>query len=464
VSALVACVHASALAQAPAGSDEIVATAPGAEAFDVLVAPAPGGLTLAGVVRRIVTTSPAVRRARKNVSGARAGVARARSAFFPRLELSASYTLLSPVERPPLVIDLGGGAGGIELPNAFPQYANNYVLLAAASVPVSDFFLTIVPTYRGAERLEVVAQARVDAQRIATAQRATEVFFQFVRAESLRRVTAEAVRLAEESARLVRVRAGAGVMQPIDLALAEARLGEARAGQARAVGAAAGSAVVLRRLLRLAPDARIAIADPLVIGRFEPAPRLESVVREALARRPELRAMRAVVEAREAAATAEQGRQWPRLGVAASAQYSNPNPRIFPAVNEFRASWDLSVVLSWSPNDLLRASAATDIAESELAQAQEDLLDLEDAIAIEAAGAASEYDSARVALETGRESARLAAEAYRVRLARFLAGAGDVRDVLDSQASLARAWVALVEGYVECHLARARLARARQRA
>src|SRR6185503_4312486 len=66
---------------------------------------------------------------------------------------------------------------------------------------------------------------------------------------------------------------------------------------------------------------------------------------------------------REQASVARAG-NYPRLDAQANALYANPNPRFFPQEEKFRGTWDVGLVLSFTPTDIPGAQAQTSVAEA----------------------------------------------------------------------------------------------------
>src|SRR5690606_23461939 len=123
---------------------------------------------------------------------------------------------------------------------------------------------------------------------------------------------------------------------------------------------------------------------------------------------------------------------------------SNPQPRVFPQTQEFRESWDVSAVLSWSPHDLLDGEAQAGEARALRDQAQADLRALEDGIRLQVTEAATSYVASREALAAAQVGVEAAEESYRVQLERYRAGAATLTDLSDAAGEQARAQLELV--------------------
>src|SRR5690606_27775350 len=121
--------------------------------------------------------------------------------------------------------------GGMEF-ELFEQILDTYTARAVVSLPVSDYFLTIVPGYRALAGAAAVArhQARAERERVALAAR--DRFYGYVGARASLLVAEDAIRLLSANLADVEALAGAGAATPADLRQVQAQLAAARAQRA----------------------------------------------------------------------------------------------------------------------------------------------------------------------------------------------------------------------------------------
>ena len=413
-----------------------------------------GGLTADEAATAARASAPSIESARAAARAAEAGATRAWYGVLPRLEVSARYTRLSDVEQPNLGEDFG-------FDFEFPVLLNNYAFRASVTWPVSDTFITILPAYRASADFADAQRLQTEAQELTVAMNAREAYFNYARARGALLVAEATVGQIEAHRLNVEALVNAGVAAPVDLMRVDAQLSSARVGIARARAGVAISARALRTLMHVDGD------DPIVplgenLQAVPPppqAPRAQLIAR-AIEQRAEMRALRLVTSGREEVVTARAGERWPHLAVQANYDLANPNQRVFPQTEEFRSTWDLSVILSWSPNDTLTGQAGMRQAQAELAQAQADIAALEDGIVIEVTQAYETYESARAALEAAQVGIEAAEESYRVRVEQMRAGTAVTRDLIDAETELTRARLQLIDALIDVHLASARLDRA----
>ena len=296
--------------------------------------------------------------------------------FAPRVDLRASYTRLSKIDQPKLSF------GGMDF-ELFPQILDQYALRAGVSIPVTDYFLTVLPSYQGARRSAAVAKFQTEAERAAVALRAKEAFYDYAQARAALVVAEDSVRLLSQYLPDLEALVAAGVATKADLLQTRAQIAEATTRRIEAEGAVEVTAATLRRMLRLEPGQAINLGEGVLDPVDVPVPPERDVLARAMAQRPELKALRGLVWANQAFVSARRGGRWPQLAIVGNLDYANPNARAIPQTEKFSHSWSAGVVLSWSPNDFVAADVRVDDARLELTRARTDLAALEDQIVVE---------------------------------------------------------------------------------
>jgi len=451
----------------------------------------PGGLTADRVAARAIETAPGLERARAAAQAAEAAATRASFAFIPRLDLSARYTRLSSITQPPLSFgtsltpaQIAAAQGAVDAVSdpaaqglfqgtldgqiaaaqgggfAFPVILNQYVLHAGLTIPVSDLFLTILPAYQANRRFAEAAEAQVESQQQSVALQAREAFYGYARARASLAVAQLAVAQVEAHQRDVAAFVAAGTVAAVEQQRIEAQLAAARVGLARAMGGVAVAAVALRSITHDPSANAPGIGEDLLADLPPIRETPDQLLGVAMDRRAEMRALRYVITGRESITTARRMQGMPRLAVAANADYANPSQRFVPQSQVFNGTWDISAVLSWSPNDFLNSTQDARSASADLIQARADLAALEDGLRIEVQQAFESYNASRDALAAARLGEAASAEAYRIRQERFRAGAAVTSDIIDADAELSRSRLDLINAAIDLRIARARLRRA----
>ncbi len=445
----------------------------------------PGGLTADAAAEKAVATAPSLSRADAAVAAAEAGARQAWQQFFPQLEVSARYTRLSPITQP----SFGGFgfsedelaaanmlASEVDDPEArmlwtqligsfsdtegfeFPVILNQYVIRGTATLPVSDLFLTILPGYRAAQAAVDVSESQVASERAQIEYRAREAYYQLARARGAAVVARKSVEQVEAQQQRIATLVEAGAAAQVDLLQINASLARAKVAAAQAESGARIAERALQLLIH--EDGAIVLGEDLSAEREAPEGTVEALTDQAMRDRPELEALRRLVEARERSIRATLGRQYPQLFVQGNVDIANPNQRIIPQQQQFNTTWDVSVVLRWSPNEMGTARAQAAEARARLEQARQDIANLSDAVRLEVSEAHSSLEAARLAFEAARVGLVAAEAEHQVRMAQLEAGAAVTSDVLDAETSVTRARLQLIDAAIELRLARARLNKA----
>ncbi len=444
------------------------------------------GLTADAAAARAVETAPGMARARAGVTQAGAGLDRTFYAFIPQLDLSFRYTRLSEIQQatlfagePPVSNDVVDAlVAGVDDTEArllwtatiaqnralsefqFPILLDIFALRASVAYPVSAVLFQVLPSYEAAQENVRAAEHQVDAQTLEVAFNAREAFYNYARARGALAVATIAVQQAEARYRQVQAFVQAGTVARVDELRMRAQVAAANVALARARGGVQVSATALRTLLHLPPDAEIAVAEDVLAPLATLPATPDALLQRALRDRHDVRALRALVRATDRHVAAAEGSRYPQLVLQGGIDLQNPNQRIFPQTEEFRESWDVSAVLSWSPHNLLNGEAQAREARARREQLQADLQLIEDGIRVQVTEAATAYQAAREALEAARIGVEAAEESYRVQTERYRAGAATINDLTDANAEQVRAQLDLVNAAIDARLALARLARA----
>jgi len=313
---------AAGAAAAPENDEAVQAPVPGAEI-----------LTPESAVSLALANHPMLRVAHSEVTAAEAEKKTARSGYLPRLDLTEDYARST---NPVFVFasKLGQQVFGpqdfavssLNEPDPFTNAATRLVLRQN----VWDADRTRLGNR--AAKLGISAAADGEARtREEVAFGAVKAFWDAVLADEMLQVT----RAAEEAARANRDLAAnqeeAGLAVPSDRMSAEVRLSEVQAMRIRAEQGTRVARAALRQALGLSEDRAFALSPP----RLEPAGPAgeeteESRVGEALASRPDLRALGWRIQQAEAGEKIARSRYVPELGLGAQMEWMTNRPSAAP--------------------------------------------------------------------------------------------------------------------------------------
>jgi outer membrane protein len=436
-------------------------------------------LTSDQAVRLALETSPDLGRSEASIRQAGAAADRALYVFIPQVALSMRYTRLSPLENPSFLGAPEDGAGAIDelldqldpinaalwsqllQGSSFPIVLDQFAGRAAFTVPLSDLWLTALPSWEAARSATQAAEAQRDDVRAQVVLRAREAYYDFARARGAYAIALAALRSANAREAQVQAFLEAGTAAPVDGLRVRAQRASAEVSLRRAEGAVALAEGALRTVLHLEDDGvTLGVAEDI----FAPLPPLEgevaTLVQQALAQRSDVRSLRELLTSTERQIAAAEGSRMPRLAVAFNVDVANPNPRIFPQTARFEPTWDLSAILSWNLHDMLNGRSQAAEARALLDQRREDLRTLEDGIRVQVIEAFTSYRAATEALEAAQLGVEAADESYRIQLERYGLGALTATDLIQTSLEQVQARLDWLTAAIDGRVARARLERA----
>ncbi|HEY6878485.1 MAG TPA: TolC family protein [Polyangiales bacterium] len=342
----------------------------------------------------------------------------------------------------------------------FTTPPNNYQLGANLRYPVSDIFFRVWPAYKATKNVAAAREIEIESKRASVDLTAREAFYAHARALATMVVAEQALKQAEAQAQQAKLFVDAGTAAPVDLMTATARVESMRSGLARAKGVVAVTRNTLATYTGVKTSEVVGIKEPVTSLPDAPKADIDALLASGLERRPELRAIRKLVDANTQQQSAERAAALPSLSLDGTVLYANPNPRYIPIVKEFKTTWQVGATISWSPNNVLIGHHRGKKYAAETEKALADLAALEDAVRIEVVQAFEDYQAADAAARASEAQQRAAEETYRVRLATYRVGAGVQIDLLAADLALTQARLDYVNAVIDARTSLARLARA----
>ncbi|HEX7671372.1 MAG TPA: TolC family protein [Polyangiaceae bacterium] len=449
----------------PAGAGSAAPSAAAAEENDLAKrlherVTRPGGLTAEEVARRAIETSPEDRARKADVETAESEIDRTRVDYYPRVTLTARYTRLSPITPPELRI-------GTFPPVPFPVILDQYLAQAGVTVPLSDYFLRIRQSHDAAVRSREAAELNAAAARRAVAAQAKLDYYGWARAKLGEIVTAQSVEQANHHLEFARAARDAGRAPTADVLRAESLVAAAELADARMRNAAL---LAEERLHTVMHDSRprgstgAGASSPYEIGEDLLGPldagdagEAEALYREAVRRRPELRALERTDSSLRSQRDAAQARGLPRLDAFGNAYLVNPSPRVFPQAEKWLATWDMGVQVTWSPNDLGGASSTERSLDARRKRLDAERAALTDSMRDEITSAVLSWREARSSAETADRGLVASEEGYRVRRELFDLGRGTSVELIDAESDVLRARLEMIQARVDARVAKVRL-------
>ncbi len=417
-----------------------------------------GGLTADQAAQRAVTTSADVAAKRSSLAASDADVDAATAGFVPKVDLSARYTRLNFFHQGNINF-MGASISG----DAFsPVFPNNYNLQATVTVPLSDYVLRVSNSLASANHSKVAAQLDEQAMRLSVARDARVDYYQWIRAQGASYVAAQALEAARGHAADAKNSFDAGLVSRADLLRAQSQVKNAELTVEHYANLTAVSAEQLRVAMGDPGETNYDIGENILIEPppFAVPPTPGAGYAEALEHRLEVKQLgESEASLRDQAKVARAG-NYPRLDASGDYIYANPNQRYFPPAADFHTTWDVNVVLSWTPTNIFGAQAQAHAAEAHADEVAAKRASLKNGLRLEVNQAMNALTEATVSLESAREGLVAAEENYRVRRELYRAGKATVVDVTDAETDLTRSRLEVVNAHVDERIARVALTHA----
>ncbi len=445
-----------------------------------MMAATPGGLTADQVGQRAMATSYQAKAAQENLSAATARAEQQWVAYLPRLGLTARYTRLSDF-TPPTV---GGGSPSVNLvvsktaaplgptnpadtftvPSSaftggfsFPLVLDQWLTQATIAIPISDYFLRIGKAYSAATQSEDAARYDIVAAKAKSYSDGKIAYFTWLRARGAVGVTEQSLAQARAQLKDAENQFNVGNASKADVLRAQTLV----ASRELSVERAKSGVVIAERQVRVAIHARdeeaLAPGDTLEGNLPGPAGQLKDLVAEAQRDRAEVKSIDKSAEAARKLVSVQSAGKIPTLSAFGDLTYANPNPRRFPAQNEWFATWSLGAQITWSPNDFLVAGGTSSEATARAAALDAQRNAIRDGIDLEVTQAYQAILEADTAVTTTQRQLESALEGYRVARELFNNGRGTGTTVIDAESALAAARLEHLNARVDARVARVRL-------
>lgn len=439
-----------------------------AAASSTLVPTTAGGLTAEKAGQRAAATSFQVQAALENAEAADARKDAAIAAFLPRIAGKASYTRLSSFTMPNFAGD--GSFVGTPAPSgtlnptptfainfAFPQFFDNYLLQATATVPISDYFLRLTQNYSAASQSREAARWDGVAARAKSSADGQLAYYQWVRAKGAVFVAEQALQAAKLRKRDAENGFNVGNASRADVLTAETAVASAELGVEKAKNVATVAEMSLRTVMHAGADEVLAPGEGLDNAPPPFKADFKSMLSEALANRPEIKSIDASAQSASKTATVARAGRLPVIAAFGQADYANPNQRQIPQQQTFFPTWAAGVQATWSPNDALLGGAqgAESDARARNLEAQKGVV--RDGIQVEVTQAYQNVLESEFALDSTSRQLASAQEAYRVARELFVNGRATGTQLTEAELGLTRARFEFLNARVDGRTARVRL-------
>lgn len=455
------------------GAPRATSSSTGSEtwALPAALRPQAGGLTVARVVERALHGDASMLAAAAGVKAARAQRLENGMQFIPNMNVSFRYTRLSPFT--PVALPFFDGARCVtnladcqmntqayyQQLELAPAILDQFALRGSITLPLSDIPLRLVRQFQAAG-LTVEAR-RLDEQVTAAqvAQQAGEAFYEYLRAVGQLAVARQSQDSAGRRRDDLRRTFAAGMAPRADLLRAEAAVSDLERLQLLARNSLALAEAQLRQRLHVNSDEPLALGEAIDAAVAIPSD-VQALIRQAQSSRPEVQSLARQAQALGLSRASLQAGLLPSLSASGNVDYANPNSRFFPQTPEFRTTWDVSLQLSFSPNQ----TAVTAATMARLGAQRQQLLAQQqatrDGIELEVRAGLNQVQAARAQIEVARTQLAAAEENHRMRSTRFGTGAATQAELGEVETELLRARLGVINAHVDLRITLCRLQRA----
>jgi len=403
---------------------------------------APAACTLDDCLRLGLARSVDIANAQRDRTIARAGVTKARAQALPHLEATAGYTRLDEVAA----FDLGGTTMefGTE---------NNY----SATLGLKQLLYNggqVQAGLRAARAYDEYAALKVQEVRETLARDIRIAFYGVLLAEAALAVQQESVTQLESLVAQAENRFRHQALSEFERLSAHVRLANERPRLIQARNQLALAREQLRRLTQLEDsDFRL---DGSLQGDLAELPPLEALIREGLARRPEILQAERLIELRAADARTTRSEYHPTLD--AFANYTGGNSSASdPTQDGWAWHWNAGLSLRWNLTDGGLRRGTLIEKEQEVEKARATLEELRRLVAIEIRQHYLDLAHAAEAAHVASENVALAQKGLDIARVRYEQGLSTYLEYTETNVALSSARLAMHQAHFACRVADARL-------
>ncbi len=416
-------------------------------------------LSLEEAVTAGLESSPALHASSMRVEAQSAKVREASANRLPVLKFGGGYTRLS--EIPPFAVNLPI----LPAPVVVSQnYFNSYSLRLGVQQPLFTGF-RLEAGEASARMLESSAGQDLARDRAEFIFAVKTAYWGLVRARQFEAVIEENVRQVAGHLKDVRAFFDQGLLTRNEVLRAELELSNAEILGIDARDAVEVALTSLDSLIGLPVGTDVepttsvesAASEIRASGESVPEP---APFEKATASRPDIKAAEFRIKAFELGVKAARGGFYPQVFLSGNYYYLRPNPRILPALDRFKGTWDVGVSLSFDVWNWGLTRSQTRLAEAQLAQARDARKLLEDQAVLEITQCRLSLGRAGEKVKATALAVSQAEENLRMTRDRFKQGVALNTDVLDAEVALLQARLGRTQAGIDQVLAKARLEKA----
>jgi outer membrane protein len=375
--------------------------------------------------------------------------------LLPSLKFGGAYTRLSSVPSFEVTLPLPPPA-----PSKFtlsPAILDNYNLRVSLQQPVFTGW-KVQSAVDAAEYSAQATQKDFDKDKSELVYNTKAAYWNLYKAIEIEKVVSETVDQIKAHLKDVQNLQAQGLSTTNDVLKVQVQLSEA---QLREIDARNGVRLARINLnntigIPLETDIQQKIAPTVKARQFASLPEL---VNQGIEKRAEIKGMEYRVKAGQAGVVQANSNWYPQVYLTGNYYFNRPNQRFQPVEDSFKDTWDVGVGISFDVWNWGTAVHQADQARAQLAQAQDGLGQLRDAVTLDVTSNFLNMQRAAERITVAEQGVRQAEENYRVTDSRFKQGLTTNTEVLDAEVALMQAKTTLTQSRTDFELAEAGLER-----
>jgi outer membrane protein len=423
-------------------------------------------LTIDQAVQIGLENSKALKTSRLKVDAADARSSEMNTYRLPSLKFGGTYTRLSPVDPTVLPFPASGivdnaATGHVTLIPTLYQFGANLVNSYGLKATVQQPLFTGGKISGAANAAEYLSDAtkedfKKDKAEILYTIRAA--YWNLYRANEFKKFVDENVNQIKSHAKDAENLMKQGMLTSNDLMKVQVQLSDALVRQIDATNGVKLAMYALNNTLGLPLQTEIELISMVHISdrTWDPIDRL---VEQAFQKRPEVLGMNARVKAGESGLTSARGGWWPQIYLVGNYNYMRPNTRIFPTIDQFKDTWDITLSVSLDIWNWWQTGFQANQAQAQLAQAEEGLSMMKDGVMLEVMQSYLGVNQAKERKAVSEQGVKQAEENYRVMNDKYKKGLTPNSELLDAEVALLQAKLNLTQSLVDYELSMARLSK-----
>ncbi len=410
-------------------------------------------LTVEEAVQIGLQNSKTLHSSRMNMQYTEAKASEMGATRLPSLKLGGSYARLSEV--PPFQVSLPLPTPAPDKFVISPAIFDNYNSRLSLQQPLFTGF-RLQSSTRMAKYNAQAAQENYSKDKRELIYDIKNAYWNLYKATELKKVIDENVEQVKSHLQDVQNFYAQGMATNDDVLKVQVQLSSVQLLQIDAKNAVQLAMIRLNSLIGLPLDQQVELSS-----RIEPQAKefgqLSLLVKQALLRRPEAKIMEFRVKSAEAGVTLAKSGWYPQIYLTGNYYYARPNPRILPARDEFKDSWDIGVSVSFDIWNWGTTGHQTNQAQAQLFQAQDALGQLKDGITLEVTQSYLNVLQSKEKIAVAQQGVQQAEESYRMTNEKYKMGLALNTDLLDAEVALLRAKTNHTQALVDFELAQANL-------